>query len=187
MRESFTHLVFTWFMVLAMGLSTPAGATGEEARYSVDVDRIYYHDNCGREIDYDFSSGTLDQYGRLPIASGAVLSVPPAEAGFTWHWEQPKRENQEATLHDGVYTLSVPQAAPMPARTPTASIIVDGDETDWDGVPLYLEDPETDAGTPWSPVSPGGDVRYLKLAYSPDGSRLNILVKLRAEADPALF
>ncbi len=66
----------------------PAGiaavATAQEN--SLDVLRIAYSDDAGRTIDYDFTSGTIDEDGWIAIPAGAVLSRPGSERHAIYEW-----------------------------------------------------------------------------------------------------
>ncbi|MBE3070761.1 MAG: pre-peptidase C-terminal domain-containing protein, partial [Planctomycetes bacterium] len=148
----------------------------ENAPFQADLTAIHYQDSAGREIDYDFSSGSMDGAGIIPIPEASVPGRAGGEETTTFLWEP--GEGQGTDLLDtsrGVYTMSLPQASAAALAIPTAAITVDGAVSDWDEVDVYL----TDANTPRDDVSlPGTDLEYLKLAYSPDGTRLNVLAKV---------
>ena len=57
---------------------------------------------------------------------------------------------------------------------PTAAINIDGAVDDWDSVDVYIQD-ENEGEDDVSVV--GSDIEYIKLAYSPDNTRLSILLK----------
>ena len=140
--------------------------------YKLNVGWIHYKDNSDREISYDFSSGVMDEYGVVTIPSDAVISVPPSESDTTFLWE-PGFGEQEVVLKDGYYEMSIPQATETVKDVPTANIVIDGSVNDWEGVNPYIEDKLGEVA-PWWPEA---DVSYIKLAYSPDGSKLYILLK----------
>jgi hypothetical protein len=134
---------------------------------------IYYQDNSGREINYDFSDAVLDQYGWLQIPGHAV-NAPPSESGTTFLWSAGFR-NQKVAVNNGIYHMSIPHATDSLIPIQTAAISVDGTTEDWNNVSIYLEDnlPDVRVG----PVA-SADVNYIKLAYSLDYSKLYALIKL---------
>ncbi|KPK77273.1 MAG: hypothetical protein AMJ79_03765 [Phycisphaerae bacterium SM23_30] len=54
--------------------------------FSVDISYIYYQDNAGREIDYDFSAGTINAQDEINLPVGAIISTAADDAitGFKW-------------------------------------------------------------------------------------------------------
>ena len=146
--------------------------------FGVNIDRIYYQDNSGREIDYDFSAGIIDEYGTIVIPASAVKLVPDSETNTTFLWEQ-GFGNQQVSFSEGAYQISVPQATDTikPISAVVADIILDGSESDWSGVAGYIEDHLNDVAQ-WVPAGSGADMHYLKVAFSPDNSKLYILMKL---------
>lgn len=146
--------------------------------FDVNVGWIYYQDNSGREIDYDFSDATTDQYGVIEIPAHAV-SAPPSESGTTFLWE-PGFKAQKVAVVNGTYKMSIPQATDSVKDIQTAVINVDGSAEDWNDVGVYIEDNFPDVR--WGPEA-SADVNYIKAAYSPDYSKLYILIKLGAAAN----
>jgi len=136
--------------------------------YNVRIGWVHYEDDVGREILYDFSTGSMDQSGVVTIPGGAVLSRPPDESGTTYFWE-PLYAQQSVELANGIYRMSIPQPLETPPNIPTASIVVDGSVSEWTGVSTYIADR---VGDSWR-----ADVDLVKLAYSNGGSRLNILIR----------
>ncbi len=153
-------------------------ATAQSGDFGAVVDWLYYHDNVGRTIDYDFTGASMDVAGTVVIPSSAI-TVPGSEAAVTFYW-MPGDGTQSVSLDGGDYNISVPQALPAPPSIPTASITVDGSAADWAGVSAYIQD---DAGDILDPGAPAGaDVLSVKLAYSADYSKLYILWQLAANA-----
>ena len=174
----YKHLSFIFGIFLFFPFLFSSVAIAED--FGIDIDWIYYKDNSGREINYAFTQGQVDQYGSVAIPPSAVISAPASEAGGTYYWEQPAPGNQHVSLAGGVYQLAIPQATDTIKSIPTANIIVDGAEGDWSSISSYIEDPLNDVGS-WVPVGSSADIHYLKLAYSPDNSKLYILMKLNGD------
>jgi hypothetical protein len=161
------------------GVVAAAGpAAAQSGDFEAALDWIYYHDGVGRTISYDFAGATMDAAGSVAIPSGAV-TVPGSESGVTFSWI-PGDAAQEVSLSGGAYYISVPQALSSPRSIPTASITVDGSAADWAGVSAYIQDGTGDILDPGAPA--GADVVTVKLAYSPDYSKLYILYQLAANA-----
>ena len=91
----------------------------------VDVTGIYYRDDAGREINYDFSSGTISG-NTITLPDSAILQSPPAEVPYTF--QVPAGLIEGATLQlntsAGVATLQgtddtvgvlVPSGTPAPS------------------------------------------------------------------------
>ena len=164
------------YIVFAFGFCRMTTA----ADYQVDIRWIYYQDNSGREISYDFSDANMDQYDTIALPSHAV-TVPPSESETTFLWG-PGFGQQKAVLNGGVYQMQIPQAIDSVPEIATGSITVDGSAGDWSSIVTYLEDRAGDVLWPWTPGA-SADVEYVKLAYSIDSSKLYILLKLGATAD----
>ena len=79
--KTFKRLFFVTFLLFS--LSFAAAAWGQD--FGVNIDRIYYQDNSGREIDYNFSTGEMDQYGVVTIPPSAV-TAPASESSTTFSW-----------------------------------------------------------------------------------------------------
>ena len=142
--------------------------------FSIDLTRIYYQDGSGREIDYDFSTGSVDGQGIIAIPPAAILQRPTEEAGTAYGWG-PVYGDISCVLGVGAARMSIPQADITIPPIPSATIAVDGDPADWAAVGPYVQD----TNTLEDDVSqPGTDIEYVKLAYSPDGTLLNILFKV---------
>ncbi|NQT20501.1 MAG: hypothetical protein HQ592_12400, partial [Planctomycetes bacterium] len=151
--------------------------------FSIDLTRIYYQDGSGREIDYDFSTGSVDGEGAIAIPPAAILQRPTEEAGTAYAWA-PVFGNVSCALGGGAATMSIPQADITIPPIPSATIAADGDPADWAAVGPYVQD----TNTLEDDVSqPGTDVEYVKLAYSTDGTRLNILIKVTDAISQGLF
>lgn len=174
------QVIFLLAMIILFVVSPWATQPAFAQDFEINIGWIYYKDNSDREIFYDFSTGVMDDYGIVDITSG-VLTVPPSEVDSTFLWE-PGFGEQEVTLADGIYKMSVPQAVETVKDIPTANIAVDGWVEDWDDVSTYMEDKVGDV-SPWWPPGASADVNYVKLAYSPDYSKLYILTKLEAPAN----
>jgi|GEM_PF-2342776 len=155
-----------------------------EDDFSVDVTRIYYQDGSGREIDYDFSAGSIDVDGTITIPDSAVLQRAPGEAGTTFLWE-PVYGDVQSELGAGFCRMSIPQADIFSAPSiPSADIVVDGSPDDWLAIQPYVQDDNTSED---DVSQAGSDVEYVKLAYSTDGTRLNILMKVTDAISQELF
>lgn len=141
--------------------------------YSINLSHIYYQDGCGREIDYDFSSGTIDGNGVITIPDSAIVQRAPGETNTVFLWEPISGiENQ---LGGGFCRMIIPQADVNIPAIPSANITIDGDVNDWSLVEPYVLDDNTHEDD----ISvPGSDIEYVKLAYSQDGHKLNILIKV---------
>jgi hypothetical protein len=173
--------------VRAVFLEVLSGATlllcargGFAQDFSTRVERIHYQDDVGREILYDFSSGTMDQDGVVTIPTDAVLGRPAAESDTTYVWRSGLRQ-ESISFQNGIYAISVPQALELPPSIPSAKIVVDGVVSDWADVDAHILDPVDDVA--------GGstDVEYVKLAYNSDGSRLNMLIKAKGSIEQAVW
>jgi hypothetical protein len=138
--------------------------------FSANVHKLYYSDGYNRVIDYDFVNGTADQLGKINLPGGSFSgtgSTAPA-------WE-PQHFDEQGSKGNGFYKISLPQAVTVLPEIPTAEIAVDESTADWENVPPYCVDRINDS---LSPEISGSDIEYFKLAYSPDGSRINFLIKL---------
>ena len=141
--------------------------------YSINLSHIYYQDGCGREIDYDFSSGTIDGNGVITVPDSAIVQRAPGEASTKFLWEPIYGvENQ---LGSGFCRMTIPQADINIAAIPSANITIDGGVSDWALVEPYVLDDNTFEDD--ISVS-GSDIEYVKLAYSQDGHKLNMLIKV---------
>ena len=141
--------------------------------YSINLSHIYYQDGCGREIDYDFSSGTIDGNGVITIPDSAIVQRAPGEASTEFLWEPIYGvENQ---LGSGFCRMIIPQADVNIPVIPSANITIDGGVSDWALVEPYVLDDNTFEDD--ISVS-GSDIEYVKLAYSQDGHKLNMLIKV---------
>ena len=176
-----TRDTYSSFVVLAnpggqwSGLTVYVDDNGtEDAPFQADLTQIHYQDSAGREIDYGFSSGSMDGDGVVPIPGASVPGRASGEETTTFLWEPVGGQaTDRLDTARGVYMMSLPQASAAALAIPTAAITVDGAVSDWDEVDPYL----VDANTAGDNVSLSGtDLEYLKLAYSPDGTRLNLLV-----------
>ena len=57
----------------------------EPSGMQLDMSRLYYKDSAGREINYDFSSGTAT--GKtITLPGSAIVSRPPEENSATFEW-----------------------------------------------------------------------------------------------------
>jgi len=156
-------------------------ALGED--FSVDLGRLQYEDGSGRRIDYDFSSGTIDAQGVIAIPASAILQRPSGEADTQYLWE-PVFGTLTSQLVPGACRMAIPQASIDIPPIPTATITVDGDPSDWDAIPAYLQDINTvDDQT----AAAGSDVEYVKLAFSADQTRLSILIKIAGDVSEDLW
>ncbi|MGA1794463.1 MAG: hypothetical protein ACMUIL_01280 [bacterium] len=154
--------------------------------FSVDIHWIYYNDNSGRTIDYDyFDADDINEDGDITFPPEALISVPDEESNAIFTWES-VMGNQETYISGGVYQVAVPQAQDAVKAIPTADISIYSPIEEWDGIPLYIEDALLDNPS-WIPEGADADMHYLKLAYSPDLSKLNILMKLEGEANPNVW
>lgn len=141
--------------------------------YSINLSHIYYQDGCGREIDYDFSSGTIDGNGVITIPDSAIVQRAPGEASTEFLWGPIYGvENQ---LGSGFCRMIIPQADVNIPVIPSANITIDGGVSDWALVDPYVLDDNTFEDD--ISVS-GSDIEYVKLAYSQDGHKLNMLIKV---------
>jgi hypothetical protein len=52
----------------------------------LDISNLYYKDSAGREISYDFSSGTISG-NQIIFPNSAILHRPPSEVGAIYVWE----------------------------------------------------------------------------------------------------
>lgn len=141
--------------------------------FALNLLRIHYQDSASRHIDYDFSSGLMDSGGTITIPNTAVIQRPVEETDTVYLWEQ--RDDLNGELEDGFQRLSLPHPETDMPPVPVAQIVVDGNVEDWAMIEPYLVDENTDEDE----VSlPGTDIQYVKLAYSQEGERLNILIKV---------
>lgn len=161
-------------LVVAGGTVVTAQVEDVEAA----IDWIYYKDASGRELAYDFSSGTIENSRTITIPSGAV-TLPASEAGGVLTWERADGLS-DIWLDNNWYYMSIPQALPSVIDIPTADIVVDGSIGDWSGVDVYADDIAGDID-PSFPT--GSDIDYVKLAYSSDSTTLYILYKLTEDAN----
>jgi len=77
--------------------------------FIADVSQVYYCDSTGREINYDFSTGTADAQGNITIPNAAVTKRPAAEAQTTYLWELIQSDEPVSQVLDtqaGAATLS---------------------------------------------------------------------------------
>jgi len=170
------------FFVATVALALAGQTFCRAADFQAGIDAIYYSDSSGRTINYDFSSGSMDTNRVITIPSGAITARPASESAATFLWE-PGEQWRDVSLIGGLYSLSVPQALPAVVPIPTAAITVDGSPDDWADVTPYIQDATADVW--WAGVS-GADVELLKLAYSPDYSKLYILLKLTENVNQGL-
>jgi hypothetical protein len=82
----------------------------------------------------------------------------------------------------GRLRISIPQALETVKSIPTAAISIDGNESDWSAIAPYIDDSSGEVPV-WQSTNPGDDLDDLKLAYSPDQSKLYILMKLNGMAN----
>jgi hypothetical protein len=150
--------------------------------FSVDIDHLDYQDNADRVIAYDFSSGQLENFNTLPIPATAVTLPDPSETGGTLYLKA-GFDLQQVNLANGVYRMALPQATDRLRAIPVAAITVDGSTADWAGVGVYIDDLTSESV--WSATA-SADMDDVKLAYSPDRSKLYILYRLRGLADQAV-
>lgn len=168
-----TYKVSRACCVLVALLFMVQGAKAADS-YSIDLSHIYYQDGCGREIDYDFSSGTIDGNGVITIPDSAILQRAPGEANTVFLWE-PIYNGVENQLGSGFCRMIIPQADVNIPAIPSANITIDGGVSDWALIDPYVLDDNTREDD----ISvPGSDIEYVKLAYSQDGHKLNILIKV---------
>ena len=158
-------------VAVLMILLGPRPAAAQD--YTVNLDWIYYKDNSGREISYDFSGATFDEHNVVTIPAGAVIARAPSETGTEFRWD-PGLELQEVALDGDIYAISLPQVELTPREIPVATIAVDGSPSDWGSVGAYIDDA---VGDTWWTGMTETDLDFLKIAYSPDGTRFNILIK----------
>ncbi|MCK5270730.1 MAG: hypothetical protein KAJ46_08100 [Sedimentisphaerales bacterium] len=174
---------FIWLLLFSAGLALmfwPRVIGADELPpYSAEISRIFYHDDVGRTIDYDFSSGSIDANSVIAIPSWAV-QAPEPQAEYFW---LPKGENVQLELGEGSAPMSVPAADLCIKPIPFAEIIVDGDPCDWVFVATCLEDQNNYGDVV---TEPGSDVEYVKLAYNEDQTRLYILIKVADTVNPDL-
>ncbi len=78
-------VISTLLPLLAAGMI--AVATDEQLRF--DVLRIHYADGSGRIIDYDFTSGEIDENGTLEIPEDAVIGIPDDASNAVYTWSDP--------------------------------------------------------------------------------------------------
>jgi hypothetical protein len=156
------------FSQIGMIILTAVLSVGDD--FSANVHKLYYSDGYNRVIDYDFVNGTADQLGKINLPGGSFSgtgSTVPA-------WE-PQHFDEQGSKGNGFYKISLPQVVTVLPEIPIAEIAVDESAADWENVPPYCVDRINDS---LSPEISGSDIEYFKLAYSPDGSRINFLIKL---------
>lgn len=143
------------------------------------LDWIYYTDGTGREVRYGFSDGTMEDGGVITVPQSAIVSPGDNEIDPTYYWER-GYGSQQVSLDtgEGEFLISIPTPSTVLPTVPTAGISVNGSLADWSGVPVYIADGED---VNWG--EPGSDIDYMKLAYSPDGTLLNVLLKLTTAPD----
>ena len=173
-------------LVVVLAVFAMAGPTlSSAANFQADLDWLYYHDGLNRTLSWDLSAGTANANGEVTIPTG-FYSVPPAEAGMVLTLE-PGQGLATKTFGSGVYRMAIPQATPGMPAIPTAAtaITVDGSPADWSGISVFVQDQTGDAFWPGTPT--GADVDWVKLAYSPDQTKLYILYKLTENANTSLW
>ncbi|MCK5272582.1 MAG: hypothetical protein KAJ52_08385 [Sedimentisphaerales bacterium] len=174
---------FIWLLLFSVGLALvfwPRVIGADElSPYSAEISRIFYQDDTGRTIDYDFSSGSIDANDVIAIPPSAV-QTPEPQAEYFW---LPKGENVQLELGEGSAPMSVPAADLCIKPIPFAEIIVDGDPCDWVSVETCLEDQNNYGDVV---TEQGSDVEYVKLAYNEDQTRLYILIKVTDTINPDL-
>ena len=178
MKLSALHMIPQCVALLAIIMVTPAFGSD----YGFDVDRIYYQDNSARTINYDFTGGQMQTYGRIEIPASAVV-VPAPEDDSSFYLE-PIYEKRALNLDTvaGSLQISIPQALTTVKPIPAAAISIDGNDSDWSGIAAYIDDSNGEVPS-WQSTDPGDDLDDLKLAYSPDKSKLFILMKLNGTAN----
>lgn len=167
--KKYLKLAFLLTLILS-----PRVFAASDDMFAVDLSHFYYDDGAGRIIDCNFSSGTIDANGVITIPDSAIIQRAPGEEDTTFLWE-PIHGDIVNELNSGYCTMSIPQADITIPPIPNADIVIDGSRSDWDTVPIYVQD----KNTRYDDIStPGSDMDYIKLAYSNDGSKLNILIKV---------
>ncbi len=151
----------------------------ESNPFSADITHLHYQDGSGRQIDYDFLSGSQESSGAILLPEAAIIQRPPTEMTTLYLWEQ-IRGTQQLNTTAGYCRMSIPQASGTMLPVPTASIVIDGSVDDWTAVDVYAMDQNT--GDDY-PDAPGSDIEYVKLAYNPERTRLNILIKVTDAID----
>jgi hypothetical protein len=172
--------------VLVLAVLALAGATVSRAAYfQADLDALYYTDGTGRTLNWDLSAGTANANGVVTIPP-ASYTLPAAEAGAVLTLE-PDGGLMTKTFGSGVYRMGINQATPGIAAIPTAAapMTIDGSAADWGAIAVFDQDATGDVW--WPGVPTGADVEYVKLAYSPDLSKLYILYKLTENVNTSLW
>ena len=77
---------FIWLLLFSVGLALvfwPRVIGADElSPYSAEISRIFYQDDTGRTIDYDFSSGSIDANDVIAIPPSAVQTPEPQAEYF---------------------------------------------------------------------------------------------------------